>query len=208
MRLLCEVPTAGLSINLSKICDIAGQTHYIGSPNSCVDFEYENKAKTPFKTAISSTSTITSTVKPQENHASYRSGARILSAFTIADLINLGLQAILHLQLALSLVLRSTKMDIVRPIYILDETVVDGECWGDRPQGNSRVGILLSDDTSVSYVSLSYIPIQQLTAHAASRVPYEISIWGLVHSNVTPTGALTRGTRPLFCRRDFVYPRT
>lgn len=180
-RFICDAPRSVLSFNPSAFCDVAGRLHdhFVDIP------KVYHSASAPRSTKLE---------KPQNNHALRESGAVIIPQLTSPTL---------HLHPA-NIVGRTWQRltgfliqdpHIIRPSNVLNENVVNGECW-ETSAADAQIGIRLSKNISVSYISLNYVVAEQLSPSAASRAPQHVSVWGLLQgersSEGFPQGSLMR----------------
>jgi hypothetical protein len=71
------------------------------------------------------------------------------------------------------------KIHIPPAFVILEDSIIDGECW--RISGQTgKVGIHLSAPIIVSHVTLDYLDAALLSTHAIAAAPRNISLWSFV----------------------------
>lgn len=173
-RFLWGLPKAILPVNITPLCELASQMH-------------DHNPSSMWGPAPPSSTTATSSATPapvnaQNNFASREKGAFIISEFT-SQTYRLPPPTILaHVTLALTGYVTHYP-SVMRPSTLLDEHVVDGECW-EFSGVDGRVGVQLSEKISVSHISLNYIHTEQLSPYTASKAPQDISIWGLIQDPV------------------------
>lgn len=202
-RFLCDIPKSMIQIDINPICQLVAQYHHEISEMSAectatahmavfhmhVKRDVGHGPMEDTKTSVASelgedaaedTLMGSTALNLPQNFASRDLGALIIPAFTSPTH---GLpppsifQAILY-QLTGYLF---HQPHIVRPNSLLDDTMVNGECWEFLATGG-QVGIHLPRRIAVSHISLNYIHPEQLSPHAASKTPRDVSIWGLVQA--------------------------
>jgi hypothetical protein len=175
-----------LPVNITPLCELASQMHDHdpSSLSRCAkvapDLDKPQESS-PITTTPGSSSTPVS-VELQNNFASKEKGALIISEFTSPT------HTLPPLTTFPWLILHFTgymihRLGVRRPRILLDEHVVDGDCW-EFSAIDGRVGIQLAERITISHISLNYIPAGQLSPYAATKVPQDISIWGLIQDTI------------------------
>lgn len=161
------MPVGILLYDISEVCDLAPRYHYHYNP--CVS---------PPTAAQNAIATVLPAFMLPPNYASRERGAFIIPELTSPT------HGLPPPTFRGRFIQRITGYiwdhpNIIRPSILLDEGLVNGECW-EFPAVDGRVAVHLSEMITVSHISLNYVPANQLSPYAIPRTPRNVSIWGLL----------------------------